>query len=89
MFRCHSPSGQQADHPCPRKIAHVRWILDKWAAPDDVILDPFVGSGTTLVAAKTFGLRAIGIELEERYCEVTARRLDQDVLALFDGEAAG
>jgi len=79
-----SSDGKQADHPCPRKIAHVRWLVRWWSEPDDLICDPFCGSGTTLRAAKDLGRRAIGIEIEEKYVEIAAKRLEQQVLPFGD-----
>ncbi len=67
-------------HPCSRHIVHQRWLVGWWSEPSEVVLDPFMGSGTTLRAAKDQGRRAIGIEIEERYCEIAAKRLAQGVL---------
>lgn len=67
-------------HPCPKPIEWMRWLVELASLRDEVILDPFMGSGTTLRAAKDCGRRAIGIDIEERYCEIAAKRLSQGVL---------
>ena len=67
------------DHPSPKPYRVMTWIVDRM--PEGVILDPFMGSGTTLSAAKRLGRKAIGIEREEKYCEIAARRLSQGTLA--------
>ncbi len=70
----------QLPHPSPRRLEHVAWLVSVFV--NDCVIDPFCGVGTTLLAAKSHGLRAIGIEREERYCEMAARRLSQRMLAL-------
>lgn len=67
-------------HPTQKPVALMAWIIAGWTKPDDTVLDPYMGSGTTLRAAKDLGRKAIGIEIEERYCEIAAKRLAQAVL---------
>jgi len=66
-------------HPTQKPLALMKWCLSLF--PDaKSVLDPFLGSGTSLVAAKEMGLTAVGIEREEKYCEIAAQRLGQEVL---------
>jgi site-specific DNA-methyltransferase (adenine-specific) len=74
------------DHPCPKPEPLMCDLVSLFTDVGETILDPFMGSGTTLVAAKRLGRKAIGIELEEKYCEIAARRLSQGALNLFTEE---
>lgn len=79
VFECSTENDKE--HIAQKPEAVMRWVLGI-AVPGSVVLDPFMGSGTTLVAAKDAGCRAIGIEVDERYCEIAARRCSQEVLGL-------
>ena len=75
VFRYDWQSHRDPVHPTIKPRPLLRWLLQKSAQPGELILDPFAGSGSTLIAAAELGMEAIGIETEERYCEVAARRL--------------
>jgi site-specific DNA-methyltransferase (adenine-specific) len=70
-------------HPTGKPEPLVAEWVQQFTDPDDVILDPFAGSGTTAVAAKRLGRRCILIERDEKYCEIAAKRLSQGALDLF------
>jgi DNA modification methylase len=69
-----------AEHPCAKPIGLIHLLLAKLWSENMTVVDPFLGSGTTLVAAKKLNVLAIGIEIEEKYCEIAAKRLSQEVL---------
>jgi site-specific DNA-methyltransferase (adenine-specific) len=74
------PPVRDGEHPTEKPDALLQTLLSVVTPPGGVVLDPFAGSGSTLTAARALGFRAIGIESDERYCHVAAKRLSQDVL---------
>lgn len=67
-------------HPTQKPVALMRWILERWTKPGDLILDPYMGSGPVAAAAYQLGRRYIGIELVPEYCQAAINRLAQPVL---------
>ena len=72
-----SVQADTADHPCPKPLKLMTSITSSFTSDHGSILDPFAGSGSTLIAARLLNRSAIGIELSERYCEIIANRLSQ------------
>lgn len=72
----------RAIHPTQKPIKLLRAVIALVSTPGEVIVDPYAGTGTTLAAAKSLGRCAVGVEIEERYCEIAATRLCQGVLDL-------
>lgn len=66
-------------HPAQKPISLMRYLIER---VEGTVLDPYMGSGSTLLAARDLGRKAVGIEIEERYCEIAVRRLSQEVLAV-------
>lgn len=73
---------QTHDHPTPKPVELVEWFIRLHTMPGDTIIDPFCGAGSSLRAAKDLGRKAIGIEIEEKYCHIAAERMNQEVLAI-------
>jgi len=69
-------------HPTPKSLKLFTRLVDISSNPGQLVIDPFMGSGTTLRASKDLGRRSIGIELNEKYCEIAAKRLEQIALPL-------
>jgi len=70
---------ERTEHPTQKPLTLIQQLLTVHAPERGLVLDCFMGSGTTLRAAKDLGLKAIGVEIEEKYCEIAARRLEQEV----------
>ena len=79
-FYCSKPSRAERrdiSHPTAKPLTLLSYLVGLVATPDSTTLDPFMGSGTMLRAAKDLGYRAVGIEIDERYCEEAARRMSE------------
>jgi len=74
--------GIKMNHPSPKPIDYMLRLINRISEPNNIILDPFAGSGTTLVAAKEYGRQFIGFEISPEYCKIAEERLSQEVLKL-------
>src|ERR1039458_9336840 len=66
---------EKTDHPCPKPLKWMEWMVERCSFEGQMILDPFCGSGTTLMAAKKLGRHFIGFELDEKYCKIARERV--------------
>lgn len=83
VLRYLRPSGSAVNrHPTEKPVDLLRELIESSSCLGETVLDPFMGSGSTIEAAQREGRRAIGIEIEEKYCEIAVKRLQQAVLPL-------
>jgi DNA modification methylase len=80
MSQVEAHTGMNKAHPAQKPEALFSWCIAMVRADISTLVDPYMGSGTSLRVAKDRGIRAVGIEVDERYCEIAARRLAQGVL---------
>jgi len=80
VWRC--PTEHTLWHPTQKPLKLIKRLINASSTEKSIILDPFLGSGTTCVAAKQLNRHSIGIEMEEKYCEIAAKRCSQEVLNL-------
>ena len=66
---------RRIDHPCPKPIRFIEWLVNKASLESQTVLDPFLGSGTTLVACAKLGRRGIGIEMDKGYFDIAVERV--------------
>ena len=82
VFQCDIPRGKKRVHPTQKPIEIVEYLVGNSARDGSIVLDPFLGSGTTAVACINLNRKCIGIEIEEKYCEIAAKRCSQSVMRL-------
>ena len=77
------PDGRRSNgHPCSRALKHIEWLVRWWSMPGEVILDPFMGSGTTAIASERLNRRWIGIEISKEYCDIAVDRIKKETAQL-------
>jgi len=76
-FYCQT-EGQEQRHPCPKSVKWAKWLIKRATKEGQLVLDPFLGSGTTAIACEKLGRRWIGIELSEDYCGICVRRIEDE-----------
>ena len=75
--------GYKPNHPSPKPIQFMEKIIERFTEPNDIVFDPFLGSGTTAVACKSLGRRYIGIEISPEYCDIARKRVNATPEPLF------